>query len=100
MTEAAVAASPKFEAARPVFRLPLIAWILLVAALAAAILAVKTGLLQMFGWLLDRPEYSHGIIIPFVAAFLVWQRRDQIERLPFVGSWAGLVVVLVGAALG
>jgi exosortase D (VPLPA-CTERM-specific) len=98
MTDVAVA--ERFEAARPVFRLPPLAWILLAAALAASILAVKTGLLQMFGWLLDRPEYSHGIIIPFVAAFLVWQRRDQIERLPFVGSWAGLGVVLAGAALG
>jgi exosortase D (VPLPA-CTERM-specific) len=98
MTDVAVAA--RFEAARPVFRLPLIAWILLAVALAAAILAVKTGLLQMFGWLLNRPEYSHGVIIPFVAVFLVWQRRDQIERLPFGGSWAGLGLVLVGAALG
>jgi exosortase D (VPLPA-CTERM-specific) len=98
MTDAAVAA--RFEAPRPVFRLSLFAWILSAAALAAAILAVKTGLLQMFGWLLDRPEYSHGLIIPFIAAFLVWQRRDQVERMPFPGSWAGLGVVLIGAALG
>ena len=49
---------------------------------------------------LGRPEYSHGIIIPFVAAFLVWQRRDQIERIPFTGSWVGLLLALFGAGLG
>src|SRR3984885_6235155 len=98
MTDAAVAAP--FEAPRSVLPLSRFAWVLLAAALAAAILAVKTGLLQMLGWLLDRPEYSHGVIIPFIAAFLVWQRRDQIERMPFDGSWAGLGIVLFGAALG
>src|ERR1017187_797984 len=86
--------------ARPIFRLTPLAWILLTVALTAAVLGVKTGIAQMLGWLLDRPEYSHGIIIPFIAAFLVWQRRDQIERMPFAGSWAGLAIVLFGAALG
>jgi exosortase D (VPLPA-CTERM-specific) len=85
---------------RPVFRLTPLAWILLAAALAAAVLAMRAGLAQMLGWLLTRPEYSHGIIIPFVAAFLVWQRRDQIERMPFTGSWAGLLLALFGAAVG
>jgi exosortase D (VPLPA-CTERM-specific) len=86
--------------ARPIFRLPPLAWALLSVALVASVLAVRTGLAQMLGWLLTRPEYSHGIIIPFVAAFLVWQRRDQIERMPFPGSWAGLLLALVGAIVG
>jgi exosortase D (VPLPA-CTERM-specific) len=85
---------------RPVFRLRPLAWILLVAASAAVVLAGKTGLVQMLSWWLTRPEYSHGIIIPFLAAFLVWQRRDQIERIPFTGSWAGLLLALFGAAAG
>ena len=84
---------------RPVFRLTLLAWVSLVVALAAAVLAVKTGVAQMLDWW-NRPEYSHCIIIPCVAAFLVWQRRDQIERMPFTGSWAGLLLALLGAAVG
>jgi exosortase D (VPLPA-CTERM-specific) len=83
-----------------VYRLPFIGWALLVVAFAAAVLAVKSGLAQMFGWLLERPEYSHGIIIPFIAAFLIWQLRDRLERLRFTGSWAGLITVLCGAVLG
>jgi hypothetical protein len=37
---------------RPVFRLTPLAWILLTVALTAAVLAVKTGIAQMLGWLL------------------------------------------------
>ena len=82
---------------RPVFRLTPLAWVLLFIALLASVLAVKTGLAQMLGWLLTRPKYSHGIIIPFVAGFLVWQRRHQIERLSFTGSWTGLLLAMFGA---
>jgi exosortase D (VPLPA-CTERM-specific) len=85
---------------RPVFRLPPLAWMLLAAGMAAAVLATNEGIAQMLGWLLTRPEYSYGVIIPFIALFLVWQRRDQIERMPFTGSWAGLLLALFGAALG
>lgn len=86
--------------ARPIFRLTLPTWMLLAGALAAAGLAVNGGLAQTLGLMLTRPEYSHGVIIPFVAAFLVWQRRDQIERMPFAGSWVGVLVALFGAAVG
>jgi exosortase D (VPLPA-CTERM-specific) len=85
---------------RPVFRLTPLAWVLLSVALVASVLPIKTGLGQVLGSLLGRPEYSHAIIIPFVAAFLVWQRRDQIERIPFTGSWVGLLLALFGAELG
>ena len=98
MTDAFVAA--RRAGTPPVFRLTPLAWLLLSLALVGSVLAVKTGLAQMLDWLLTRPEYSHGIIIPFVAAFLVWQRRDLIERMPFPGSWVGLLLVLVGATVG
>ena len=66
--------------------------------LAGVLLAVKSGVAQLLGWLLTRPEYSYGVIIPVVAGFLVWERRDQIMRLPFTGSWTGLLLAPIGAA--
>ncbi|MHB1140959.1 MAG: VPLPA-CTERM-specific exosortase XrtD [Sulfuricaulis sp.] len=47
----------------------------------------------------ETEEYSHGIMIPFVSAFLIWQKKNILERIPFSGSWAGAGVVLVGAIL-
>jgi exosortase D (VPLPA-CTERM-specific) len=45
------------------------------------------------------PEFSDGYLIPFIAAFLIWQRRAVLERMPFDGSWIGLLVVLCGVGL-
>lgn len=49
------------------------------------------------GW--DEPEASHGALVPFVVAFLVWQQRDRLERLEFTGSWQGVIWVAVAAVL-
>ena len=46
-----------------------------------------------------REEYGHGFALPFVAAFLIWQKRHLLERIPFEGSWTGLLVLLAGIAL-
>jgi exosortase D (VPLPA-CTERM-specific) len=54
------------------------------------------GLRQMWGWWIDSPEYSHGLLIPPIAAFLIWQQKDRLQRLPFVGSWWGVAVVALG----
>lgn len=47
----------------------------------------------------EREEYSYGYMIPFISAFLIWQRKDILERLRFTGSWIGLAVVLFGICL-
>jgi exosortase D (VPLPA-CTERM-specific) len=57
------------------------------------------GLSQMWGWWIDSPEYSHGLLIPPVAAFLIWQQKDRLERVPFAGSWWGVALVLLGGAV-
>ena len=44
------------------------------------------GLSRMWGWWLDAPEYSHGLLIPPIAAFLIWQQKDRLERVDFRGS--------------
>jgi exosortase D (VPLPA-CTERM-specific) len=57
------------------------------------------GLSRMWGWWLDSPEYSHALLIPPIALFLIWQQKDRLERLAFTGSWWGVMLVLVGGAL-
>jgi exosortase D (VPLPA-CTERM-specific) len=57
------------------------------------------GLSHMWGWWLESPEYSHALLIPPVALFLIWQQRDRLERVSFTGSWWGVVLVLVGGGL-
>lgn len=69
-----------------------------VAAIAAVVpfAHVLGGLYNI--WNL-KPEYSHGIIIPVLSAFLIWRQRDQLRGLPFTGSWAGLGLIVLGLLL-
>lgn len=45
---------------------------------------------------LNREEYSHGILIPFISGFLIWQKKNELAVSPTKGNWIGLVLVLVG----
>src|SRR5690349_9365647 len=67
------------------------------AAFAALVLAVifqDTFTMLREKWHLE--EYSHGILIPAISAYLLWTRRAQFASMPFEGSWAGVAVVAVG----
>jgi exosortase D (VPLPA-CTERM-specific) len=83
----------------PVWRLSSPVLLAVGVAFALSIYLFWDGLSRMWGWWIDAPEYSHGILIPPVAAFLIWQQKDRLERLPFSGSWWGVALVLLGGAL-
>ena len=42
------------------------------------------------------PDFSHGFLIPFFAAFLLWDNREQLRRTPIVPSWAGSSLIMLG----
>src|SRR5690606_28630336 len=36
---------------------------------------------------------------PVITLFLIWQRKDKLEQVPFTGSWGGVAWLLVGIAV-
>lgn len=83
----------------PVWRL---SWGPIIAALAVGLMSLWPfwdGLKIMWGSWIDSPEYSHGLLIPPIAAFLVWQQKDRLERMRFIGSWWGVAIIGLGGAL-
>lgn len=42
------------------------------------------------------PDFSHGFLIPFFAAFLLWDKRHKIQSTPIAPSWAGIWLVVLG----
>lgn len=80
----------------PAGRWPQIGVAVLAAVVIAAIFHRTFGYLY-FNW--HREEYSHGFLIPPISAYLFWQRRALLGRLPVEGSWAGFGVVILGLAL-
>jgi exosortase D (VPLPA-CTERM-specific) len=84
---------------RPVYRLAPATWLMLAVVAALLWMGFESSLRFMLGIWLGREEYSHGILIPFIAMFLVWQQRDFLSRERFEPSWAGVAVTLAGAAV-
>jgi exosortase D (VPLPA-CTERM-specific) len=79
-----------------------LSWLVVLAACAVAALSLWLfwdGLSYMWGAWMDTPEYSHAVLIPPIAAFLIWQQKDHLERIPFSGSWWGVLIVLLGGGL-
>jgi exosortase D (VPLPA-CTERM-specific) len=76
-------------------------WLRLTAgALAAVTLVVlfrSTFEYLYVNW--HREEYSHGFLIPPISGYLMWQRRQLLERIPLSGSWVGFGIVVLGLAL-
>jgi exosortase D (VPLPA-CTERM-specific) len=80
------------------YRFP--AWTLAALLLASGL--IYLGFHEAIGvmvWSWQTAEFSHGYLIPVLAAYLIWQRRSELSQLEFKGSWGGLAVVLAGIAL-
>lgn len=80
---------------------PLSVGLLAMSAIAGALIVVSfwQPILLLFDNWLNRPEYSHGLIIPLLAVYLVFQKRDTLLRKSFSGSWIGVGVVAVGSLI-
>jgi exosortase len=44
----------------------------------------------------ELPDFSHGFLIPFFAAFLLWDKRRQLQSTAIEPSWAGVWLVTLG----
>ena len=42
---------------------------------------------------LTLPDYSHGLLIPFFAFYLLWDQRTVLEQTPVRPNWAGVPLV-------
>ena len=82
-----------------ILRLGRSGWAALLAMALLLGLIFRDGLaylVQLWG---AKEEYGYAYFVPLIAAFLVWQKRDVLQRMSFAGSWTGLVIVLAGLAL-
>src|SRR5579871_97006 len=70
---------------------------------AIAAVAAVAPFAHIFGDLYDiwnlRPEYSYGMVLPVLSAFIIWRQREQLRAMPFTGSWTGLGLIAFGLVL-
>lgn len=72
---------------------------LAIAVALASLLPFWDGLTDMWNVWVNFPEYSHSLLVPPIAAFLIWQQKDRLELETFGGSWWGVVLVACGGLL-
>ena len=69
----------------------------LVVVAAAFLLTYVPTLLWMWDrWFSRDSYYSHGILVPFVTGYLIWQKRDELMKIAPQSSPFGLVLIVAG----
>ncbi len=74
-------------------------WLFIGMAALVMALAFAAEAAGLFNAWQTQEEYSHGFLIPFIALFLICQKKDQLEKLEFTGAWTGVLLVLLGSLL-
>lgn len=81
------------------WRTPPLHWILIAAGLGLAVASAFEALAEMVRRWDTSEEYGYGYMIPVITLFLIWQRKDKLEALPFTGSWAGIGLLVIGVLI-
>jgi exosortase D (VPLPA-CTERM-specific) len=64
-----------------------------------ALVGFSGALLELINQWSRQEEYSHGFLIPFVAAYLLWTRRDALRASIGRPTWTGPLVILLAMLL-
>lgn len=73
--------------------------IVLLGVAAAALLLYSDVLARLVSDWANDDNYSHGFLVPPLAAFFVWERRRKLAALPLSPSLLGLVAVVGSLAV-
>lgn len=82
-----------------VWRFPLSFWASVLFICAVTGVVFYDGLDWMVKTWAHKEEYSHGFLIPVITLFLIWQKKDRLEKMTFEGSWTGFAVVFLGLVI-
>jgi len=74
-------------------------------SLSAVLATVSLGYLYadslafLFDYWIGNEDYSHGMFVPLISLFLIWQARHRIAEAGAENSWWGLAVISAGLFL-
>ncbi len=71
----------------------------LLAIVLFAMAYVPTIVWMWDRWFARDSYYSHGILIPFVTVFLIWQKKDVLSSMEKVRSKWGVALIAIGMLL-
>jgi len=78
------------------FAEPRVVWWLLavLVLLLTFIWSFSPTLKVLWGIWMRSDEYSSGLLVPFLAAYIIWSRRKNILNYPINPAWGGIVIFI------
>ncbi|MEW8113434.1 MAG: VPLPA-CTERM-specific exosortase XrtD [Candidatus Thiodiazotropha endolucinida] len=70
-------------------------WGVICVSIILLVYAFWDGIVDMLGRWGGKEEYGYAYFLPFISAYLIWQRRDRLVAAEFNPSWLGVVAVLI-----
>ena len=77
----------------------IIYWGIIVLTISSISIAYWSIWLKWIQDLWKDPNYSHGLLVPFISAYIAWQKRGDFKRNSVYPWPPGLLVVLTGVLL-
>ncbi len=73
---------------------------MLVILIILCLSVYRQSLSQLIASVVGRQESSHGLFVPFIAAFFLWEQRSRIKNLvPEFALFPGSLLIIVSLAL-
>ena len=70
------------------------AWPYVLLAVLVAIIYHRIFAKLVYDWY-TIPDFSHGFLVPFFSAFLVWDKRTILRNARIQPNWSGIAIILV-----
>ena len=64
-----------------------------IVAILLVVLYYRVAVKLVYDWY-TIPDYSHGFLVPFFAAFLIWDKRKVLKSIPIKQTWSGIVLIV------
>jgi exosortase len=64
-----------------------------IVAVLLVVLYYRVAVKLVYDWY-SIPDYSHGFLVPFFAAFLIWDKRRVLKAIPIKQTWSGIILIV------
>lgn len=75
------------------------AWLFFAFTFFLSVVPFYDGIASMIQQWINQEEYGHGFFLPIIAIFMVWQKRFELQKMIFTGSYLGAGLVALGLFL-
>ncbi len=82
-----------------IWRFSTLQWLAFLITGSLLVIAAFNSLEFMVNQWSTSEEYGYAFMIPAVVVFLVWQKKNDLARVQFNGSWTGWLLLVAGGVL-